>query len=183
VFFSNLLRLAEGARAEAMQAKALTNLTETLCWNSPSAALDIGDRAVELNNEVCAPIEVGKANVARAIALSRLGRFEEACDTARLAVSIHERCAYSAGRLFGWQAEGVALCLWGKWDAAFQVLERIDTVASHIGVYTFLSVPLKLCVLEGAAEVWRAQFQWLGFDRTIAALADILPRRRSRPSA
>jgi tetratricopeptide (TPR) repeat protein len=154
-------QLAASVKADAMLGKAMTNLAETFCWTAPETALDMARDALELNRQVGAPIEEGKALAARAVAEAMLGRTEAAVATARTAADLHLASGYRHGTLFAMQAEGLAYLGARERARAMQIAERMDALAREISVYGFLSLILWQDLAPDEALPRYGAFEWL----------------------
>ena len=160
--------LSEALHAEAMGGKVMTNLAETLCWTAPNTAIPIAVEAVEINQQVNAPIEVGKAMTAQAVALAAVkGQVEAALAVARQAAKLQEQNGYRSGVLFALQARGVAEFVMGRQDAARVTLAAMQQLSQEIGgMYAYIPMFLSLLLAPESLGDFARRFQWLDFTRT-----------------
>lgn len=173
--YEEALAISESAKADSMRGKAITNLAETTCWTAPHTALRYAEEAVALNREVHAPIEMGKALAAKAIAEAMIHRSAEpACATARDAAALQERNGYRAGVLFALQAQGLAELLAGDRQACAATLERMTAICEELTVYRFLPFVLRAVLAPETAADEYAWVQWLDCEETITAIQAIL---------
>ena len=173
--YQQALDLSEAVHAEAMRGKALTNLAETLCWTAPKAAVSIADEAVEINQQVNAPIEVGKAMTAQAVALAAIkGQAEAALAAGRQASDLQEQNGYRSGVLFAFQSQGLAEFVMGQQDAARATLEAMYQLNREIGgMYAYIPMFLSLLLEPGSIDNYAHRFQWLDFSRTAQSVKAI----------
>ncbi|TDC74584.1 aminoglycoside phosphotransferase family protein [Actinomadura sp. 7K507] len=80
------------------QADIKTNRAELLAWTDPSGALDAAADAIEVQTELGAHHEIGKAFTALAIAQCRLGQHAPAAASFQSATEALERARYRSGR-------------------------------------------------------------------------------------
>jgi tetratricopeptide (TPR) repeat protein len=158
--YESARRIAEASGADAMLGKVMTNLAETRCWSRPQAALADAKAAIELNREVAAPIEVGKAIAARAIALAQLGQPNDGLLAAHEAIGCQRRTGYRAGSLFGHLAEGVSHAAASDREGVAAALAAIERESAALTVYGFLAVPLH-GILEGPDHRPASGYEWL----------------------
>lgn len=173
--YRQALDLSTRVNADAMHGKALTNLTETLCWIAPETALSFAEEAVELNEQVNAPIEVGKTKAAQAIALASVAnRGEEALSVASQAEALQAKSGYRSGILFALQAQGLTLVAQGKMEQASSILERMRALSAELGdIYPYLSMLLSLILNSGQMDAYYRQFQWLDLEQTLCTVRSL----------
>ncbi|AKS41507.1 hypothetical protein [Wenzhouxiangella marina] len=170
--YAEARRIAESMGADAMLGKILTNLAETRCWCRPLDALADADAAIELNREVKAPIEVGKALAAKAVALARNGQPDLGLAAARESLACQQKTGYRAGTLFARLAEGISHAAAGNRAGVESALAIIERESRILTVYGFLAQPLRQ-ILAGPADCLPSEYAWLGPDtatRMVAAL-------------
>ncbi len=85
-----------------------TNRAELLAWTDPTAAVAVAKEAVEVNSEIGAIHEIGKAYSALGQALLTLGRHAEAGEALDAACAALEKARYRSGRA---RAELLRACL------------------------------------------------------------------------
>lgn len=166
--YQRVLDLSAAVQAEAMRGKALTNLAETLCWTVPHTAIAHAAKAIEINQQVNAPIEVGKAMTAQAIALTAsTGRAAEALSIARQAAALQEQNGYRSGVLFALQAQGLAQFVQGNHNDARAALTQMQQLSQEIGgMYAYIPMFLSLLLASESLDDFAQRFQWLDFMRT-----------------
>ncbi|MEV0578247.1 AAA family ATPase [Streptomyces sp. NPDC050392] len=142
-----------------------TNRAELLALTDPAAALAAADTALDTQNSHGVGHEVGKAMTAKAIALTRLGRLDEAETAFRRAVRTLDSVDYRSGRA---RAELFRAFLHLRRGDEARGMESLRWAAQRLeaaGVYPFLSIVAhKVSERIGCADI---------------TLADI--RNRSRP--
>ena len=79
-------------------ANIATNRAELLIWTDPGSALEASVKAIEIQTEMGAQHELGKAYTALAVAQTRLGMHERASASFRAAAEALERARYRSGR-------------------------------------------------------------------------------------
>ncbi|MCX9191421.1 aminoglycoside phosphotransferase [Carbonactinospora thermoautotrophica] len=80
------------------QANIAVNQVELLAWTDPALALDVADKAIELQKQVGARHELGKAYTAIALAHLRLGDLDRAHLALGIACEVLEQAGYRSGR-------------------------------------------------------------------------------------
>ncbi|HEX2314995.1 MAG TPA: phosphotransferase, partial [Thermomonospora sp.] len=76
----------------------LTNRAELLAWTDPEAAVEAATEAIDVQQELGALHELGKAYTALALAQVRMGLLQEAAASLDLACDALERARYRSGR-------------------------------------------------------------------------------------
>lgn len=168
---------AERLGSDAMRAKVLTNLTEAYCWIEPSVAIEYGEKAIELNRLVNAPIEVGKALAATSIAMTLFGKSrQDAANYALQAEKIQKKAGYKSGVLFALQAYAIHLIKNGELEDSRQVVQTMLSLSMSINsVYRYISL-FTSYLTEGKWDlenVLLRDFQWLNLDKTKSFLHDL----------
>ena len=135
----------------------------------PAEALELFRGALRVR-ELHAPAEVPFTLANIAIALSSLGRFEEAADAARTAIAAAERFASSAS------LEGATLhlartlfCL-GEWDEALETVGRVAVDATPANAGMAIGPPVLVALARGQ------------FDARALAHRRVRPAARPRPA-
>lgn len=174
--YTQTLNISENVQAEAMRGKALTNFAETLCWISPLQAINYADEAIEVNRQVIAPIEVGKAMAAKAIALTFIGgKGSDALNVAQQAIDFQTRNGYHSGVLFALQSQGLAYFTLGNHDQARAVLSQMEKLSSEIGgMYAYIPMLLSILLSVESIDNFAQHFQWLDFARTAQEVRAIM---------
>ncbi|MEU5876359.1 hypothetical protein [Spirillospora sp. NPDC047279] len=90
--------LYERAGTIVEPANIATNRAELLAWTDPTRALDAAAHAIEVQTELSAQHELGKAYTALAIAQTRLSLHDQAALSFRAAAHALERARYRSGR-------------------------------------------------------------------------------------
>ena len=167
--YREALELSTSVNADAMRAKSLTNMAETLCWIAPQTALPFAEEAIDLNEQVEAPIEVGKAMTAQAIALASIPHHaSDALAVAKSAEELQAKNGYRSGTLFALQAQGLALVAQNQLEDALSILEHMKLLSVELGnIYPYLSILLSLILCPEQLDFYANNFQWLDFDQTL----------------
>jgi len=140
-------KIAEALRADAMLGKVFTNFAETHCWLRPIEAIDDAEVAIELNRDVGAQIEIGKALSAQAIAYAASGKPARGREAADKAFSYHNKTGYRSGKLFALLALGINCAADNDRPGLEVAFRDISTLSRDLGVYRFLAEPLRLLLL------------------------------------
>jgi hypothetical protein len=163
-----------------MQGKAMTNLAETLCWTSPITAINYAKEAIEINQQVSAPIEVGKAMTAQAIALTAsTSSAADAIAIARQADTQQKQNGYRSGVLFALQAQGLAHFVIGNQDETRIVLRQIEALSMEIGgMYAYIPTILTYILSPNSFDfdALGKRFQWLDYTMTAQTMKSIANR-------
>ncbi|MDX8413352.1 MAG: hypothetical protein R8J85_04620, partial [Mariprofundales bacterium] len=160
-------QLAEESNADAMLGKALTNLVETLCWVAPHTALDAVDDAIDLNETVQAPIEIGKAVSAQSLAFTFTGSYDQAIASSKHSYEIQKKNGYLSGLLFALQAEGIARCFMKDLERVVSIVDEMDQITDKLDVYGFLKIPLLLVIDIDRAKSAFSCYEWLDTNEII----------------
>lgn len=102
--YREALSLARETINIGAEAKALTDLVQTLAWCRPADALDIKGRALEVNEAVRNLVEIVKLRAATAVALTSLGRPDEAHAEIERGLILTDECGYPGGLVWCWVA-------------------------------------------------------------------------------
>jgi tetratricopeptide (TPR) repeat protein len=173
--YKKVENLAVAAGSVAMLATAKTSLCETYCWCSPSKAIEEGQKALELNNEVAAKIEIGKTYTALSIANALIGNVTLALNDVESANRVYEHCGYAAGRLLSLQAQAIAKNALGDGGGAMDALMRLKTMVTEHGMYGFLTLPVENMLPVKAPT---HGIGWLNLEATNTQLKTILCKRK-----
>ncbi len=181
--YSQALDISKSVRAEAMQGKALTNFAELLCWITPLQAIDYANKAIEINQQVIAPIEVGKAMAAKARALAASGKGKDALNVAEQAIELQTKNGYRSGVLFALQAQGLSYFTLGNRDQARAVLAQMEKLSQEIGgMYAYIPMVLSILFSSKSIDRFTHRFQWLDFARTAREVRSIVNIFQKLPS-
>ena len=173
--YSQSLDKSKSVQAEAMQGKVLTNFAETLCWIAPLQAIEYANKAIEINQQVIAPIEVGKAMAAKAIALAAIGKGKDALNVAEQAIKLQTKNGYRSGVLFALQAQGLSYFTLGNRDQARSLLAQMEKLVQEIGgMYAYIPMLLSILFSSKSIDNFAKRFQWLNFERTDQEVISIL---------
>lgn len=155
------MRAATNLDLPALQAKLWTNLAEARCWGDPSLALQAAGTSTELNERLGNRIELAKCEAARAIALAKLERFDEADSAVAVAQQQAGRVGYPAGNAFALQAKAISLALAGDIEGAETAFTQLEHSVNSLGTYSHLAVAPS-CLIRDAAEFERkaAEVGW-----------------------
>ncbi|MGH3907870.1 MAG: tetratricopeptide repeat protein [Pseudonocardiaceae bacterium] len=102
--YREALGLARETANIGAEGKALTDLVQTLAWCRPADALDIQGRALEVNEAVRNLVEIVKLHAATAVALTGLGRLDEADTEIERGLTLAVKCGYPGGFVWCWVA-------------------------------------------------------------------------------
>lgn len=151
--------LAEAEQAYAMAgsviglANVAVNRAELLAWTDPAAAVAAADQAVEMQKEVGATHEIGKAYTAMALAQIGLGEPERADAALALACDALDRAAYRSGRARAELVRAVIAARQGRTDSAERCAHLAISEFQHVEVYpTFILMAQALLELIGRAD-------------------------------
>jgi tetratricopeptide (TPR) repeat protein len=154
------MRAATGLGLPALQAKLWTNLAEAQCWSAPALALEAAANSAELNRRIGNRIELAKCEAARAIALAKLGRSDEATEAVAEAHGHADRIGYPAGNTFALQAAAISFGL-AEDSGVGPALEALEQSLASLGTYAHLAVaPMCLGVSDGEFGRAVGRFKW-----------------------
>lgn len=173
--YRHALSLAASINAGNMRGKALTNLAETLCWTKPIEAIQHAEDAIRLNEDVNAPIEVGKALTAKAIAQAAVpGQAINGLATAMEAEKRQTTDGYKGGILLALQAQAIACLALGKRSECNEVLGRLRVLSGEVTTYGFLLLPLYVALDSEGVLGQEKEYQWLAFEDTVQEIKTVL---------
>ena len=164
--FDNALALYQEATlvcgdAPALLAKLQTNIAESRCWSEPKAALDDISIAIELNQRLGNSIEVGKALIAKCIALARTGKVDSALAACGSGTRYFQEAGYLAGHAFALQGMAIAESLSGSPATAQTACDRLRATVTTIGTYAHLTVLPSLLLSKEDEPQLLAQYDWI----------------------
>ncbi|WP_445152221.1 hypothetical protein [Baekduia sp. Peel2402] len=162
-------------RAPALLGRLYTNLAETYCWFDPRRTLAAANDAAKIHASLGNRIELAKCDAALGVALSKLGKTEEARVAVAKAVSRATEVGYQAGVAFALQAGVVTEWLAGDHDTAEATCRQLTTVVDRMGTYRHLqAVPFLL--LGDAAGFSRivGEMEWLIQDPVESVMASYI---------
>jgi aminoglycoside phosphotransferase (APT) family kinase protein/tetratricopeptide (TPR) repeat protein len=154
---AKMLDEAEQAYTVAGSAIGLANIAvnraELLAWTDPAAAVSAADKAVELQEEVGATHEIGKAYTAMALAQTTLGEHDRADAALTLACEALERAGYRSGRARAELVRAVLAARQGQTDAAERSARWAIGEFQQVEVYpTFILTGQALLELLGRSD-------------------------------
>jgi tetratricopeptide (TPR) repeat protein len=154
--------LEEMEHTPSMAGKLRTNLAETRCWSEPGKGVKDAEAAIELNTRLGSRIEVAKAQAARAIALARLDRTDEALVAAAQARDTAREAGYPAGECFALQALVVAQLRAGAPDRADTAYQQLAERVTSLSTYGHLCVvPAMLRGDQDQVNQWSSGVEWI----------------------
>ncbi|SBW22211.1 aminoglycoside phosphotransferase [Candidatus Protofrankia californiensis] len=164
-----------------------TNRAELLAMTDPTQAIIEAGRALEIQAEIGAHHELGKAYTALAVGQLRTGRLAEAGNSLQSAFTALDRAGYRSGRARAELYQGLLLARLGRLDEAVPSLLRAvaELEAAHVYPTLILAAACALDALglpqddvNAAARRARATIQPIGSfeetDRRIAGFVDEL---------
>ncbi|WP_347402903.1 aminoglycoside phosphotransferase family protein [Protofrankia symbiont of Coriaria ruscifolia] len=164
-----------------------TNRAELLAMTDPTQAIIEAGRALEIQAEIGAHHELGKAYTALAVGQLRTGRLAEADNSLQSAFTALDRAGYRSGRARAELYQGLLLARLGRLDEAVPSLLRAvaELEAAHVYPTLILAAACALDALglpqddvNAAARRARATIQPIGSfeetDRRIAGFVDEL---------
>lgn len=130
--YREALELARKTANIGAEGKALTDLVQTLAWCRPADALDIKERALEINQAVRNLVEIVKLRAATAVALSSLGRFDEADAEIEQGMTLTDECGYRGGFVWCWVAQTFnTIRRFGR-DEGRAAAQRVGAIADEL---------------------------------------------------
>jgi tetratricopeptide (TPR) repeat protein len=176
--YNQSLSMARQLKAIGLIGKLYTNITETLCWSDPSAMLSIGKESLELNEDLKAPIEIGKTLTALAIGHT-LGdkNLSKAQMLVTKSLQLQQEAGYRSGELFVHIAESFIRMVKGNRTGVIEKLCQTNTLVTELDVYHFLQLPLVIYLSnEAAISTLKNKTQWMNFPKTCSEYEQILRR-------
>lgn len=140
--------LAVSEIGHAIHAKLQTNITETLCWLNPGAAINVGRDAIEENLNHRNKLEVSKCHTALAIANASMRNFEQALNELTLSVKEAKEIQYPAGVLFSHFAGAIVGYISGEKKLMSDYALKSIKLIHRIGAYYTLLLPLSIMLNE-----------------------------------
>ena len=137
--YADIAKQSKAFNLLGMQGKALVNLSETYWWDHPDKAIDVGNKAMEVNENCGNVIEIGKALTAIALAELNLGHVTNAIEYLDRAEKVQRSAGYRAGLIFIEGARAFCYFVSSQDDGMSASLCRADQLSEDIGVYKFLS--------------------------------------------
>ena len=129
--------LARQGNSPALEARALTNLTETLSWTQPRLARSWGRRALISNRVMGNQVEVVKAHLALAVAASGDNAWEQATIELEAGRAVAEAIGYQGGLITAAMAEAFQALLAGRPAAAERMYRQIAEATARLGGKAF----------------------------------------------
>ncbi|MEO7193201.1 MAG: tetratricopeptide repeat protein [Pseudonocardiaceae bacterium] len=137
--YREALDLARAIANIGAEGKALTDLVQTLAWCRPAAALDIKERALEINEAVRNLVEIVKLRAATAVALTSLGDLDEAHAEIERGLATTGEFGYTGGLVWCWVARTVAEIARCGPDGGREAAERVSAIVGELGGNRFWS--------------------------------------------
>jgi tetratricopeptide (TPR) repeat protein len=129
--------LGRRSNSPAMEAKALTNLAETLSWIRPTEGLEWARQALASNLAIDNRVEVVKAHVAVAIAAQGDGAWGRARHEIEAATTLARRIGYRGGLVSARVAEVFQMLVSGRSETVWQLHRDIHEGTEKLGGKAF----------------------------------------------
>jgi tetratricopeptide (TPR) repeat protein len=129
--------LARQGNSPAMEARALTNVAETLSWTQPRLARSSGRRALISNRVMGNQVEVVKAHLALAVSASGQNAWEEARVELEAGRAVAEAIGYQGGLITAALAEAFQAHLDSRPAAIDRMYRQIEEATARLGGKAF----------------------------------------------
>ncbi|MGH3770841.1 MAG: tetratricopeptide repeat protein, partial [Pseudonocardiaceae bacterium] len=121
------------------EGKALTDLVQTLAWSRPTAALDITERALDINEALRNLVEIVKLRAATAVALTSVGRLDEAHADIERGLAMTGECGYPGGLVWCWVARAFNEITRSGADGGREAAAQVAAITDDLGGNRFWS--------------------------------------------
>lgn len=138
LIYRSALKLIFSHGLKAYEGKLYTNMTEVLCTEDPTEALQWFEKASVLNDSVGNDIELGKAQAAASAAYTTLGDYANGEWKGKQALQSAEKTGYKSGRAFALTVLYYVYKKSGKTELAEDTREALERQIEEIGVYRYL---------------------------------------------
>lgn len=144
-----------------------TVLCETNCYFDYEKTLELFDKAVAINTELNSKNNLGKLYYSKAIALIRLGEFDEANSCFEESLKINSETEYEAGKIFSYTSK--CYIDYAKGNALDNsIIQKLETLVSTLKVYEYLMLPIYLMKGEDNKVDDLSSYEWFNFELTKA---------------
>ncbi|MGH3852604.1 MAG: tetratricopeptide repeat protein [Pseudonocardiaceae bacterium] len=137
--YREALDLARATANIGAEGKALTDLVQTLAWCRPAAALDIKERALEINESLRNLVEIVKLRAATAVAFTSLGDLDEAHAEIERGLATTGECGYTGGLVWCWVARTFTEIARCGADGGREAAERVSVIVGELDGNRFWS--------------------------------------------
>lgn len=130
--YREALELARDTASAAAEGKALTDLIQTLAWHRPADALDLRQRATEINEALRNQVEIVKIDAATAVALTKNGQPGQAAAHIDHGLSLAQDCGYPGGLVWCQVARAASQLQRGDLDGARESAGRLAVITEDL---------------------------------------------------
>jgi hypothetical protein len=158
--------------------KSHTSLMETLCWSKPAEAIALAPKAIQINEEQQAKIELGRIYAALAIAhVLHDKNLPSAREYIYSAKNIQAETGYASGVLFAYVAEAMVVIAEGELEKIKTVLTKIEELTSQLKVYEYLKLPIYVYLNDqNKLKEYENKIDFLDVEMTKNRIAEILSK-------
>jgi tetratricopeptide (TPR) repeat protein len=135
--YRRALELARQTGSPSMEARALTDVAQTLSWTHSRRALKWARRALISNRVLGNQVEVVKAHLALAVAASGARAWEEAGTEIEAARALAEAVGYQGGLITADVAEAFQALVAGRTAAAARLYRQVEEATTRLGGKAF----------------------------------------------
>ncbi|WP_290704805.1 tetratricopeptide repeat protein [Ferroplasma sp. Type II] len=165
--YFNSLELARTLNILGLQGKIYNNLAESYCWIQPEKAIEYGNKSLEINKNLNAPVEYGKTYAAMSIACSMNGDFSSSLKYSDMALSTQEGIKYPGGMLYAHGSYCLLYLMSGNHDKFMMHYSEMKNLVHRLNAVEFTMIPYYIYLNSPELKYIVENMQWIDFTKTL----------------
>ena len=172
--YINAMELARKFNILGLQGKLYNNLAESYCWLDPDKALEYGEKSIDINKNLNAPVEYGKTYAAMSIASSMKGDFSSSLKYSDLALSTQEQVKYLGGIVYAYGSYCFMYIKKGDKDKFLDYYNKMKKLVGNLGALEYTMLPYYLYLNAPELQDISKNIQWIDYGKTLEVVKSIL---------
>jgi tetratricopeptide (TPR) repeat protein len=172
--YFNAMELARKLNILGLQGKLYNNLAESYCWFDPEKSLEYGQKSLEINHHLNAPVEYGKTYAALSIANSMRGDFASSLKYSDLALATQEQVKYPGGMVYAHGSYCLMYFKTGNMDKFMEHYNEMKKLISNLGACKYTMLPYHVYLNAPELKNMEKNLQWLDYGKTLKNIKEML---------
>ena len=165
--YFNSLELVRTLNILGLEGKIYNNLAESYCWIQPEKAIEYGNKSLEINKNLNAPVEYGKTYAAMSIACSMKGDFSSGLKYSDIALSTQEGIKYPGGMLYAQGSYCLMYLKKGNHDKFMMHYSEMKNLVRRLNAVEFTMIPYYIYLNSPELKYIVENMQWIDFTKTL----------------
>ncbi len=172
--YFNSMELARKLNILGLQGELYNNLAESYCWFDPEKAIEYGQKSLEINHYLNAPVEYGKTYAALSIANSIRGNFASSLKYSDLALATQEQVKYPGGMVYAHGSYCLIYLKTGNTDKFMEHYSEMKKLVGKLGAIEYTMLPYYVYLNAPELKNMEKDLQWLDYGKTVKNIKEIL---------